>query len=164
MTEAGKKAQRSRRTVSQSQVEQVHIVLPPDVNADFSLFGGQLMQWIDVVAAVVARRHSGFQVTTAAVDHLEFLAPARLNDIVILRGRMTYAGSTSMEVCVETFVEDVKNRETVHLVNSAYLTMVALDQDRKPTIVPLLVPETEREKADFEAAKKRREQRKRTNA
>ncbi len=157
-----KPPERGSRTVAQSRAEQVHIVLPMDVNANFSLFGGQLMQWIDIVAAVVARRHSGCQVTTAAVDHLEFLAPARLNDIVVLRGRMTYAGRTSMEVCVETFVEEAEDWGTSRLVNRAYLTMVALDHDRNPTEVPVLVAETETEKTDYAAGKKRREQRIRT--
>jgi len=146
---------RSQRTVSDSRTEQVHIVLPMDVNANFGLFGGKLMEWIDIVAAVVARRHCGHQVTTAAVDQLEFLAPARLNDIVVLRGRMTYAGNTSMEVCVETYVEEAENWGTSRLVNRAYLTMVALDYQCKPTVVPLLVGTTEEEAAELDAAKMR---------
>lgn len=155
---------RQTRTVACSRVEQVHIILPMDVNATFQLFGGLLMQWIDVVAAVVARRHSGCRVITAAVDHLEFLAPAQLNDVVVLLGRMTYAGRTSMEVCVETFVEQMDNGGTRKLVNRAFVTMVALDQDRRPTVVPKLLPQNDEEKADYEAAKKRRAERKRTKA
>ncbi len=153
---------RKEKTVAESRAQQVHIVLPGDVNAGFSLFGGQLMQWIDIVAAVVARRHSECQVTTAAVDHLEFLAPARLNDIVVMQGRMTYAGQTSMEVCVETFVEQVDNGGLQKLVNRAYLTMVALDYEKKPTQVPGLKTKTAEEKAEYEAARLRRAERKRT--
>lgn len=153
---------RQTRTVADSRVEQVHIILPGDVNAAFQLFGGLLMQWIDVVAAVVARRHSGSRVITAAVDHLEFLAPAQLNDVVVLLGRMTYAGRTSMEVCVETFVEQIDFGGARKLVNRAFVTMVALDQDRNPTVVPKLLPQSDQEKADYEAGKKRRIQRKRT--
>ena len=148
------------RTVSDSRVEQVHIILPMDVNASFGLFGGKLMEWIDIVAAVVARRHCGCQVTTAAVDHLEFLAPARLNDIVVMKGRITHAGRTSMEICVETFVEEAENWGVSRLVNRAYVIMVALDGERKPTPVPTLLPETEEEKADNEAAKSRMQERK----
>lgn len=151
------------RTVAHSRAEQIHIIMPMDVNAGFSLFGGQLMQWIDVVAAVVARRHSECQVTTAAVDHLEFLAPARLNDVVVLKGRITYVGKTSMEVCVDTFVEQTEGGQR-RQVNQAYLTMVALDHDKKPTRVPGLILETEEEKADFEAGGRRRAERKRTKA
>ena len=153
---------RQTRTVASSRVEQVHIILPMDVNATFQLFGGLLMQWIDVVAAVVARRHSGCRVITAAVDHLEFLAPAQLNDVVVLLGRMTYAGRTSMEVCVETFVEQMDNGGARKLVNRAFVTMVALDQERNPTVVPKLLPQTDAERADYQAAKERRAQRKRT--
>ena len=153
---------RQTRTVASSRVEQVHIILPMDVNATFQLFGGLLMQWIDVVAAVVARRHSGCRVITAAVDHLEFLAPAQLNDVVVLLGRMTYAGRTSMEVCVDTFVEQMDNGGARKLVNRAFVTMVALDQERNPTVVPKLLPQTDAERADYQAAKERRAQRKRT--
>ena len=152
---------RKIRTVAHSRVEQVHIVLPMDVNASFQLFGGQLMQWVDIVAAAVARRHSGYQVATAAVDHLEFLAPANLNDMVVIQGRMTYAGTTSMEVCVETFVEQLGNEDVRKLVNRAYLTLVALDQQKKPAEVPVLLPETEAEKADYANGQRKWEKRKR---
>lgn len=154
-------APRSEKTVAQSRTEQVHIILPRHVNAQFRLFGGQLMEWIDVVAGVAARRHCGREVTTAAVDSLEFKAPAMLNDIVVVRGRLVYAGNTSMEVCVDTYVENAGGDGSAKLVNHAYLIMVALDRDRKPTAVPRLRPETDDERADYEAARLRREERKR---
>lgn len=147
--------------VSASRAEQVHIVMPADVNANFNLFGGILMQWIDVVAGVVGRRHAGRDVLTAAVDNLQFLAPAYLNDIVELKGRVTYVGNTSMEVCVETFVERTNDPSHKILVNRAYFTMVALSKSGKPTQVPLLALVGDEEKADFEAGKHRRELRKR---
>ena len=147
------------KTVAQSRTEQVHIIMPLHLNQSFRVFGGQLMQWIDVVAGVVARRHCGCEVTTAAVDHLVFEAPACLNDIIVLRGRVTYVGRTSMDVCVETFVEQVNNDDRCVLVNRAFLTMVALDQNRKPTEVPRLTLLTDEERADFEAGRKRREAR-----
>lgn len=149
------------KRVSQSRTEQVHIIMPGDVNSSFRLFGGLLMQWIDVVAAVVARRHADREVLTAAVDHLSFLKPANLNDIVTLCGRVTYVGNTSMEICVETYVERPERNKQRALVNRAYLTMVALDEDGKPTRVPRLALETEQEKADFEAGQRRRELRRR---
>ena len=147
------------KTVAQSRTEQVHIVMPSHLNQSFRLFGGQLMQWIDVVAGVVARRHCGCEVTTAAVDHLVFEAPACMNDIIVLRGRVTYVGRSSMEVCVETFVEQVNNEDRCVLVNRAYLTMVALDQDKRPVAVPQLELLTDEERADFAAGKARREAR-----
>lgn len=79
-------ASRPVKPVSLSRAEQVHIIMPADVNGSYTLFGGALMQWIDVVAGVVSRRHSGMETRTAAVDHLEFLAPAYINDTVTLLG------------------------------------------------------------------------------
>ena len=88
--------------VSESYTEQVQILSQSTLNGYNRLFGGQLMQWIDVVAAVVARRHSGCNVTTASVDNLRFEGPAYANDTIVLCGHITYTGRTSMEVCVRT--------------------------------------------------------------
>lgn len=154
-------ALRPSKPVSASRTEQVHIVMPADVNGSYTLFGGILMQWIDVVAGVVSRRHSGMETRTAAVDHLEFLAPAHINDTVTLQGRVTYVGNTSMEVCVDTYVEHLECPHDRTRVNRAYLTMVAIGADGRPARVPALVPETSAERADFEAGKERRAQRRR---
>ncbi len=146
------------RAVSDSRAEQVHILMPADCNQSFRLFGGRLMEWVDIVAAVVARRHSGCEVTTAAIDRLEFLAPAKLNDIVVLQGRLVYVGRTSMLVCVDTFVEDPDCHTVTRThVNRAYVTMVALGQNRQPAPVPTLVITTDEERADYETGKARRE-------
>lgn len=153
---------RSSKAVSASRAEQVHIITPGDVNAGYTLFGGLLMQWIDIVAGVTARRHSGCDVRTAAVDHLDFIAPAYINDIVTIAGRVTCVGTTSMEVCVDTFVERMSDPSRRLHVNRAYLTMVAVDRDGRPTAVPALLCETEAEKADYEAGMERRAMRKRS--
>ena len=152
---------RTAKPVSASRAEQVHIITPSDVNSAYTLFGGMLMQWIDIVAGVVARRHSGCDVRTAAVDHLDFIAPAYINDIVTIAGRVTYVGATSMEVCVDTFVERMECPDKRLHVNRAYLTMVAVDKEGKPTMVPELICETEAEKADFDMGIERRALRKR---
>jgi len=153
---------RPAKTVAFSRAEQVHIISPADVNSSYTLFGGMLMQWIDIVAGVVSRRHSGCETRTAAVDHLNFIAPAYINDVVTIAGRITFVGTTSMEVCVDTFVERLsKPDERLH-VNRAYLTMVAVNGDGKPTKVPGLICETEAEKADYEAGMQRRALRQRT--
>ena len=153
--------QRPKKTVAQSRAEQVHIITPADVNSGYTLFGGMLMQWIDIVAGVSARRHSGCNVRTAAVDHLDFIAPAYINDIVTIAGRVTFVGTTSMEVCVDTYVERMDcPAERLH-VNRAFLTMVAVGKDGKPTMVPELICETEAEKADYEMGMERRALRKR---
>ena len=96
---------RPMKTVGESRTEQLQIVLPGHSNGDGRLFGGRLMEWIYVVAAVVALRHSGVNVTTAAVDNLQFKAAAHIGEPVLLVGQMTRTGNTSMEVRVEVYVE-----------------------------------------------------------
>lgn len=145
------------KPVAASRTEQVQILMYDTMNGAGRLFGGRLMEWIDVVAAVVARRHSGCAVTTAAVDHLQFVAPAYANETVILKGYITYAGRTSMEVCVRTYVENLDGSRSQ--INRAYLVLVALGDDGRPTAVPPLLTETEEEKKEYEEALKRREYR-----
>ena len=128
--------------------------MPENLNGYGRLFGGRLMEWIDVVAGVVARRHSECDVTTASVDRLEFIAPAYIGDTVVLEGNLTYVGRTSMEVRVDTYVEKLSGKK--ERINRAYLVMVALDKDGKPTSVPALIPETIEEKAEFEAGRLRK--------
>lgn len=146
------------KTVKDSYAEQVQILTQKDMNGYNRLFGGRLMEWIDIVASVVARRHSGRNVTTAVVDTLTFRAPAHLNDTVILCGRITYVGRTSMEVCVETYVEHLDSSRT--LINTAYVIIIAIDENEKPVEVPRLRLETEEEKAEWALAEKRAEIRK----
>ena len=134
----------------------VQIVLAQHCNGNRipRLFGGQLMSWIDIVGAVAARRYAHSAVTTACVDHLDFIGPAYLNDMVVQEARVTWTGRTSMEVRVDSFVEHLDGTRT--LVNRAFAVYVALDENDKPTPVPPFVPETEEEQADWEAAVKRR--------
>lgn len=141
------------KCVLDSLTEQVQILMPSHINGTERLFGGQLVEWIDVVAAVVARRHSGCNVTTAAIDNLQFKAGAFINNTLVLVGRITYVGKTSMEVRVDTYVEDLQGARKV--VNRAYLVMVALDPVGNPTEVPTLILETESERAEWESGKKR---------
>ena len=142
------------KRVNDSLTEQIQILMPSHINGQDRLFGGQLVEWIDVVAAVVARRHSGCDVTTAAIDNLQFKAGAFINNILVLIGRITYVGRTSMEVRVDTYVEDLSGMRKV--VNRAYLVLVAIDEDGRPTEVPSLILETETERAEWEAGQKRR--------
>ena len=144
--------------VADSLTSHVEILMPSAMNGYDRLFGGQLIMWIDVVAAVAARRHSGCEVTTASIDHLEFKAPAHVNETLYMEGRLTWVGRTSMEVRVDTFVESLGG-ERKH-VNRAYLIMVALDREtHKPCPVPGLILETEEEKAEFEAGALRQQRR-----
>lgn len=146
------------KTVKQSYTEQIQIIMPSDINGSNRLFGGKLMEWIDVVAAVVARRHSNCDVTTARVDTLEFTAPAHVNDTLSLIGRITHVGRTSMEVRVDTFIEELSG--TRRPINRAYLVLVAIDENEQPVEVPRLRLETYDEKVEFENGVKRREMRK----
>ena len=146
------------KRVSDSITHHVEIIMPQHINGQRRLFGGVLMQWIDGVAAVTARRHSGCNVVTAAVDNLNFKSGANINDSLVLEGRVTYAGTTSMEVRVDTFVEKLDGEKKE--INRAYFVMVALDEDKNPTKVPKLIIETDEEKEEFEAGRKRYELRK----
>lgn len=141
------------KRVSDSITEQVQIIMSSHINGADRLFGGQLIQWIDVVAGVVARRHSGCNVTTAAIDNLQFKSGAYVNNTLVLIGRITYVGNTSMEIRVDAYVEDLSGIRKV--INRAYLVMVALDELGNPTEVPRLILETESEKAEWEAGRKR---------
>ncbi|MDP4133010.1 MAG: acyl-CoA thioesterase [Bacillota bacterium] len=146
------------KTREDSYTEQVQILSLRALNGNNRLFGGQLMSWIDVVAAVVARRHSGKYVTTAVVDTLSFKEPAYANDIVVLQAYITYTGRTSMEICVKCFVENLDG--TRKLINKAYVVMVALDENDRPTPVVPLVPITDEEKEEWARAEKRNQLRK----
>lgn len=142
------------KRVDDSLTEQIQILMPVHINGQDRLFGGQLVEWIDVVAAVVARRHSGHNVTTVAIDNLHFKAGAFINNTLVIIGHMTYVGNTSMEVRVDTYVEDLSGIRKV--VNRAYIVMVAIDDHGNPTPVPDLIIETESQKAEWEAGIRRR--------
>lgn len=146
------------KTPSASKTEQIQILMPEHINGYKRLFGGRLMEWIDVVAAVTARRHSGKNVTTASISDLVFKSPAYVNSTIVLKGVIVYAGRTSMEVVVDTFVEELSGEQ--HMINRARLTLVALDENDKPTEVPPLILETQEEKAAYDEARQRREARK----
>lgn len=146
------------KKVSDSLTEQVHLIMPHHLNGGGRVFGGMLLQWIDEVAGVVAKRHSGCQnVTTAAIDNLQFKAGIYAGDLVVLIGKVTYTGRTSMEVRVDTYAENSQGMRRP--VNRAYFVMVGMNEEDKPTPVPALLVETESERAEWEGALKRKEYR-----
>lgn len=142
-----------KKYVSDSRAEHVEIVFQQHVTSQRRLFGGVLMSWIDVVAAVVARRHSHREVTTVAVDNLQFRKPIYLSDTVVLVGQITWTGTKAMEVRVDTFTEKL-NGERIH-VNRAYLVLLALDQINQPVPIPQIEPVTDEEKLEFEDGQRR---------
>jgi acyl-CoA hydrolase len=142
------------RTVDESRVETIHIVRPNHLNGANRLFGGILMQWIDEVAGIVAKRHSMCNVTTASVDNLTFLHGAYQNEMVVIKGKITWVGSSSMEVCVDTYVETLSGEQ--RRINNAHFMMVALDENDKPARVPRLILQTEDEKLAWAHGEERR--------
>lgn len=135
------------------------IVMPGHTNGRSGvLFGGQLVQWIDVCAGVAAMRHAGGAVVTASIDRLDFMVPVRLGDVVVLQAQVNYVRRTSMEVGCRVETEDVKSRER-RVATKAYLTFVGIDDDGRPRPVPDLVLESDRDRRRFEAARQRRVER-----
>ena len=141
------------KTVSESLVEAVHLVRPNHLNGANRLFGGILMQWIDEVAAIVAKRHCNGNVTTASVDNLTFLHGAYSDDLIVIKGKMTWVGNSSMEVCVDTYVESRHGER--NRINNAHFILIALDDNGKPVTVPRLKLETEDEHLAWEHGEER---------
>ncbi len=146
------------RPVRESQSEMVEIVLPNDANPLGALLGGRLMHWIDLAGALAAHRHARSYVVTASIDHLDFVIPVHVGDLVILRSSVNRAFRTSMEVGVKVWVENYRAGTRQH-VSSAYVTYVAVDRHGRHLPVPQVTPEGEDEKRRYEGAGRRREAR-----
>jgi acyl-CoA hydrolase len=146
------------RLVRESQSEATQLVLPNDTNTLGALLGGRLMHWIDLAGALAAHRHARAFVVTASIDHLDFLVPVQVGDVVILCSSVNRAFHTSMETGVKVWVENYMSGSRRH-VSSAYLTFVAIDRYGRRVPVPPVTPETPEEKRRFEDAGRRREQR-----
>lgn len=149
---------REIKKVSDSLTEQQYLIRPSHINHYGRLFGGQLIYWIDELAGIVAIRHSGAIVTTAAIDNLQFQAPAYEGDMIVLQGRVTNVGRSSMEIRVDTFREALDGSRV--MINRAYIDMVAIDSAGCPVEVPDLIVETEEEKQEQQAAIRRKALRK----
>lgn len=146
----------SSRTVTESQAERSEIIFPNDANAIGNLFGGRLMQFIDLVGAIAACRHSRSICVTASMDQLDFVAPVKVGELLILKASVNRAFKTSLEVGVKAMVEDVLGGRGMRHVASAYLTYVAVDMFGKKSAVPCIVPETDHQLRRFEDAANRR--------
>ena len=145
---------RPTKKVSDSLPEQQYLICPAHINHYGRLFGGQLLKWIDELAGIVAIRHCGSTVTTAAIDNLQFQAPAYTGDMIVLRGMVTYVGRTSMEVRVDTYRESLDGQR--EMINRAYIDMVAINCKGQPEEVPQLLLETDEQRSEYEAAQKRK--------
>ncbi len=144
------------RPVRESVSDMIEIVLPNDTNPLGALLGGRLMHWIDLAGALAAHRHSRSYVVTASIDHLDFLVPVHVGDMVVFKSAVNRVFKTSMEVGVKVWVESYTTGEHRH-VSSAFLTFVAVDRHGRKRTIPPVIPETDEEKRRYEDAARRRE-------
>lgn len=149
----------TNKTVARTRVEMTHVIQPPHTNVHGTAFGGQIMAWIDVCAAVAAARHCQMPVVTASVDAIQFITPIKLGDVVILKGQVNAVFHTSMECGVGVYAENLITGEIVKAA-SAYATFVAIGAaDGKPQKVPPLILENSEDVRRAKEANTRREQR-----
>ncbi|REH95816.1 acyl-CoA thioesterase [Staphylococcus felis] len=153
MTKLTKKSMKDAKTFKSRQV------FPQDTNHLGTLFGGTMMANIDEIAAICAKKHAGATVVTASTDSVDFLKPIKNGDILTYVAMVSYAGKSSMEVCIQILIEDIYNNDR-HLAGLSFLTFVALNEEGKPTAVPEVYPETEEEKWFHDTAKVRVKRRK----
>ena len=147
------------RTVASTQSEMTEIILPNDTNTLGNLLGGRLMHFIDLTGAMAAYRHARTHVVTAAMDHIDFIRPVRLGDLLTLKSSVNRAFTSSMEVGVKVWAENTRTGEVVH-VASAYLVFVAIDEHGQTSDRFLqLKPETPDEMRRHADAMRRREHR-----
>lgn len=143
-------------SMKQSQANMTQLVLPNDTNQLGNLLGGQLMHWIDLVAAIAAARHSRHVCVTASVDELNFIHPIKIGEVVTLMASINRVFRTSMEVGVRVHSENMLTGKILH-ANTAYLTFVALNSSGTPVEISQITIETEEEQRRFDDALKRRE-------
>jgi len=148
------------KAIKDTQVIMHELVLPNDTNLLGNVLGGRVMHLMDMCAAMSAYKHARTAVVTASVDRLDFLAPVKMGDIMILKSSVNYTGKSSMEVGVRIESENPKTGSIYH-TSSAYLTFVSLNDNGKPQGVPMVTPETDVEKQRFEEGRARHEERKR---
>lgn len=146
---------KSGKTVKESQVEMTELVLPSQTNQLGTIFGGQIMAWVDIAGSIAAGRHSRAICVTASIDALHFVSPVPLGHFVCILASVNYAHKTSMEVGVRVESENPATGARTHVATS-YLTFVALDHNRRPQAVPPLIAESTEEIRRFEQAKLRR--------
>jgi acyl-CoA hydrolase len=144
------------RTVKESQVQMVQMVLPTDTNRLGNLLGGQLMQWIDIAAAIAASRHTNRVCVTASVDELNFHHPILQGDVVTLEASVNRVFHTSLEIGVRVTKENLLTGQQTY-TNTAYLTFVAIDENGKPVVASPIQPVTKEEKRRYADAARRRE-------
>ena len=132
------------KTPAESAVETRYLVMPGHANAFGTAFGGAIMSWIDMVAAMAAQKHCGREVVTAGIDSVAFEGPIRIGDQVVLLACVNYVSRTSMEVGVKVIRENPATGEQI-TATRAFLTFVAVDENHRPVAAPKLTPQTDEE-------------------
>jgi acyl-CoA hydrolase len=143
------------KRAADSITEMVPVVLPNDANPLGFILGGTVMHLIDIAGAIACHRHSRTLLVTAAVDDLQFLHSIKVGDLIILKSRVTCVFTTSLEVQVDVFSEEILTGKR-QLTSRAFLTFVAIDRDGTKVSVPPLVVESDEERRECEAAQRRR--------
>ncbi|MBN2546245.1 MAG: acyl-CoA thioesterase [Spirochaetes bacterium] len=140
------------KSPQESQVETRYLVLPEHANHYGTVFGGVIMSWIDIAAAMTAERHCQHEAVTVSIDGISFISPINIGDHVVVKAGINYVGNTSMEIGVVVIKENPRTGEQIK-ATSAYLTFVGLNRKKKPVQIPKIKPETEDEIRRFENAK-----------
>lgn len=143
-----------QKTPRDSEVLMRELVMPGDANAHGTIFGGKVMSWIDIAAAMCATRHANLPVVTVHIDDIEFRSPINIGSQVVIKASVNYVGRTSMIIGVKVSSENPLTGVS-RLTTKAYLTFVALDEFGNPTPVPELIPETDEEKSRYANAQER---------
>jgi len=143
------------KPVRESVSEYSELALPTDANGLGNVLGGKVMHLVDLAGAMAAMRHARRPVVTASFDHMDFLHPIRIGQLIVLHSQVNRVFRTSMEVGVKVVAENLMTGEKLHTC-SAYVTFVALDSERRPTAIPPVIPETEEERRRYKEAAERR--------
>jgi acyl-CoA hydrolase len=146
------------KSPSETATEMVQVVLPNDANPLGFILGGTVMHLIDIAGAIACHRHTRSLLVTAAVDGLQFLHPIKVGDLIILRARVTAVWSTSLEVEVEVFSEEILTGVR-RMTSRAYLTFVAVSADGRRQAIPPLTLETDDDRERARQAGIRRSER-----
>lgn len=144
-----------KKTVSASRARMLEMVMPNDTNPLGNLMGGQLLKWMDICSAIAAQRHCNRTVATVSVDSVEFKEAIKLGEVVVIEGDVTRAFTTSMEVAMSVWAENLRTGSR-KLCTTSFYTFVAVDADGRPVPIPAIIPETDDEKKRYEEALERR--------
>jgi acyl-CoA hydrolase len=150
------------KTSKNSETIMTEIVCPNDTNPMGILQGGRLVQWMDIASAICAQNHAEHICVTASIDSVKFKTPAKVGDIITIKAKMTRSFNSSMEIFIQAWAKKILSQKA-YLINEAYFTFVALDDNANPAIVPAIKPNSETEKKEYLNALKRKNSRLKNN-